>query len=247
MKRKIGSEILASVLVNALYAMKNMPVMLVNTLLTPLSFLVVITLVSQGALLGVAIEGALIMTIVSNGLGLQGDLSHLKNDMKLQEMVVSSPTSATVYLLGMAASELIYALPALIILTVLAFFFLPLGILGILSIIGAMVLMFIVAVALGFFFSTLTSDVIQSWAFSGMLSMLLSALPPVYYYITYIPLPYRYLAYISPTTYAAQIAQSAAGFIDPSALSLLIDWVVLIGVAAVFLTIAIKKSRWVEP
>ncbi len=246
MNRNIGSQIFASVLVNAIYPMKNMPVMLINTLLTPLSFLIVVTFVSQGALLGVAIEGAFIMTMVSNGLGMQADLSHLKNDMKLQEMVVGSPTSSSIYLIGMALSELIYALPALVILVILAFFFLHLTIIGVLAIAGAMFLMFVVSVALGFFFSTLTSDVIQSWAFGGMLSMLLSALPPVYYLITYIPLPYRYLAYISPTTYAAQIAQSAAGFISISANNLILDWAVLIVVAVTFLTIAIKKSRWVD-
>ncbi len=246
MSRNISSQVFASVLVNALYAMKNMPIMLVNTLLTPFSFLIVITFISRGALLGVAIEGALIMTMVSNGLGLQGDLSHLKNDMKLQEMVVGSPTSASVYLIGMAMSEIIYALPALILLIILSALFLHLTLFGILAIAGAMLLMFIVAVALGFFFSTLTADVIQSFAFSGMLSMLLSALPPVYYLITYIPLPYRYLAYLSPTTYAAQIAQNAAGFISLSTTSLAIDWIVLAGVAVTFLLIAIKKSRWVE-
>ncbi len=246
MGRNIGSQVFASVLVNALYAMKNMPIMLVNTLLTPFSFLIVITFISRGALLGVAIEGALIMTMVLNGLGLQGDLSHLKNDMKLQEMVVGSPTSASVYLIGMAMSEIIYALPALILLIILSALFLHLTLLGILAIAGAMLLMFIVAVALGFFFSTLTADVIQSFAFSGMLSMLLSALPPVYYLITYIPLPYRYLAYLSPTTFAAQIAQNAAGFVSLSTSSLITDWIVLAAVAIVFLFIAIKKSRWVE-
>ncbi len=246
MKRNVASQLLASILVNAVYAMKNMPVMLINTLLTPFSFLIVITFISRGSLLGVAIEGALIMTMVSNGLGLQGDLSHLKNDMKLQEMVVGSPTSATIYLTGMAISELIYALPALILLAILAVLFLSLTPFGIISIVGAMVMIFIVSVALGFFFSTLTADVIQSFAFGGMLSTILSALPPVYYLITYIPMPFRYLAYISPTTYAAEIAQNAAGFINISTTNLVLDWSILAVFAVVFLFIAIKKSRWVD-
>ncbi len=85
------SQILASVLINAIYAMENYPIMLVNTLLAPFSILIIIVLVSHGGLINVGIEGALIMTTIMAGIGLQGDLSHLKNDMKLQDMVVSSP------------------------------------------------------------------------------------------------------------------------------------------------------------
>ncbi|MGI0100316.1 MAG: ABC transporter permease, partial [Candidatus Micrarchaeaceae archaeon] len=77
------SQIYASVLVNAVYAMKNYPVTLVNTLMSPLSILVIITLVSHGALLDVSVSGALIMAMVTSGIGLQADLSHLKNDFKV--------------------------------------------------------------------------------------------------------------------------------------------------------------------
>ena len=186
------------------------------------------------------------MTMVVNGIGLQGDLSHLKNDLKLQDMIVSSPTSSLMYMAGMAISELVYALPSVVMLIILSFFFLHVGLLAALVIAAVMLLIFIVGISLGFFFATLTADVIQSWAFGGMLSTLLSTLPPVYYPITYIPMPYQYLAYISPTTYAAEIAQSAAGFVSFSPATIIIDWVVLVSVAVVLLLIAGKKSRWRE-
>ena len=51
MKRKIGSQILASILVNSVYAMINYPVVLINTLLAPLAILAVVTFASKGALL----------------------------------------------------------------------------------------------------------------------------------------------------------------------------------------------------
>ncbi|MCL5428166.1 MAG: ABC transporter permease, partial [Candidatus Marsarchaeota archaeon] len=118
--RNAASQILASVLVNAIYAMKNYPVMMINAMLAPLSILFVITFVSRGALVGVGIEGALIMTMISSGIGLQGDLSHLKNDFKLQDMVVTSPTKSSTYMAGMGLSEIIYSLPVIALLTVLA-------------------------------------------------------------------------------------------------------------------------------
>ena len=102
MKRSKLSQIFAGVLVNAIYEMKNYPIVLISTVISPLSLLLVITFVSNGALFGTAIEGGLIMIFFSSGIALQSDLSHLKNDFKLQDMIVSSPTSSRMYMGGMA-------------------------------------------------------------------------------------------------------------------------------------------------
>ncbi len=112
---RTGNQLLASILVNSIYEMQNYPVVLLNTVLSPLSFFVfLIFFVSKGTLLGVGIIGGLIMTMFSSGTSLQSDLSHLKNDFKLQDMVVGSPTPAWIYVTGMAISELIYSSPAIV-------------------------------------------------------------------------------------------------------------------------------------
>jgi ABC-2 type transport system permease protein len=82
--------------------MKNYPIVLISTVISPLSLLLVITFVSSGALFGTAIEGGLIMIFFSSGIALQSDLAHLKNDFKLQDMIVSSPTTSRMYMGGMA-------------------------------------------------------------------------------------------------------------------------------------------------
>ncbi|MEM0150040.1 MAG: ABC transporter permease [Candidatus Micrarchaeaceae archaeon] len=246
MARNVFSQLYASILINAIYAMKNYPIMLVNTLLAPLSILVIITFVSHGSLLDVGIMGALINTMMSSGISLQGDLSHLKNDFKLQDMVVSSPTSAFIYIFGMAISELVYSVPAIVTILILASLFVKMTVIGALSSFVALSLVFTFSIALGFTLSTFTSDVMQSWAFSGIISTLFSTIPPVYYPITYIPMPYRYLAYISPTTYAAEIVQNAIGFVHLAASNLAIDWAVLIAISIVLVAISAKKSRWRE-
>lgn len=247
MGRSKLSQIFASVLVNAVYAMQNYPVTFISTLLSPLSILIVITFVSHGTLIGVGVVGALIMAMVSSGTGLQGDLSHLKNDFKLQDMVVSSPTKEATYIFGMAISEIIYSLPAIIVLTILAAIYVHPGVLQALVIVLIMGAMFAFSTVLGFLLSTFTSDVIQSWAFSGIVSLILTTIPPVYYPISYIPVPYQYLAYLSPTTYGAEIAQSAMGYISISQLNLAVDWAVLVAVIAVLFLIAYKKARWRDP
>jgi ABC-2 type transport system permease protein len=246
-KRNKTSQVLASVLINAVYAMKNYPIMMVNTLLAPFSLLIVIVLISHGGLIKVGIEGALIMTTITAGIGLQGDLSHLKNDMKLQDMVVSSPTGSLTYVAGMGVSELIFAAPVIVLLAILAAIYIHPTLLQTGIIIAVMAITFVFSIVLGFVLSTLTSDVMQSWGFSGIISVVLSTLPPVYYPLSYIPLPFRYLAYISPTTYAAEIVQSAIGYISISRLNLVVDWAVLIVICAALVVLAYKKARWREP
>jgi len=230
--------------VNAIYEMVNYPIVLISALIAPFSILIVITFISHGALFGTAIEGGLIMTFFSAGISLQSDLSHLKNDFKLQDMIVSSPTTSTLYMGGMTLAEIVYSIPSLAILIALAAIYLQHSLLqiGILS--AALLLIFAISVALGFMLSTFSNDVVQSYAFSRLISLLFTTLPPVYYPITYVPDVYRYIAYLSPTTYVAEIMQSATGYLKISTNLLIFDWVVLLAVCAIVLFIAIKKTRW---
>ncbi|MEM3781651.1 MAG: ABC transporter permease [Candidatus Micrarchaeaceae archaeon] len=242
-----ASQLYASVLLNSIYAMRNYPVMLVNTLLAPLSILVIITLVSHGTLISVGIMGALINTMMSSGVALQADLSHLKNDFKFQDMIVSSQTSSLVYISGMALSELVYAVPALVTVLVLAAFFVKIGVAGAMLSVASLALVFAFSISLGFMLSTFAADILQSWAFSGIISTLFSTIAPVYYPITYIPLPWRYLAYISPTTYAAEVVQSVIGYVRLTPAELAINLAVLVAISLALVAIAAKKSRWREP
>lgn len=246
LKRSRLSQLLAAILVNSLYEMRNYPIVLINTVLSPLSFLLLIVFVSHGSLIGEAVQGGFIMSMFSSGMSLQADLSHLKNDFKLQDMVVSSPTGWGTYMIGMALAEVIYSLPALIVLAILAGYYMNLNVFGALEFVVVLVLMFLSSVSLGYTFSTLSSDIVQSFAFSRLLSTLFSTIPPVYYPITYIPLPFRYLAYLSPTTYAAELAQNAGGYLALSQSSIIVDWVILLAVTVTLFAIARSKARWRE-
>ncbi len=245
-KRNRLSQLLASTYVNALYEMKNYPVVLLNTMLSPLSFLILIVFVSRGRLIGEAIEGGLIMSMFGAGTSLLTDMSHLKNDFKLQDMVVSSPASWKIYVLGMAFSEIVYSLPALLVLSVLAIYFIHASAAGALTLLGVLLMMFIMSIAIGYTFATFSSDIVQSFAFSRLVSTLFATIPPVYYPITYIPLPYRYLAYLSPTTYAAGLAQNAGGYVPLSGHTVIMFWAILISVTVALFLMAGVKARWRE-
>jgi ABC-2 type transport system permease protein len=230
--------------VNAIYEMVNYPIVLISAVIAPFSILIVITFISHGALFGTAIEGGLIMTFFSSGISLQSDLSHLKNDFKLQDMIVSSPTSPTLYMAGMTLAEIVYSIPSLVILIALAAIYLQHSLLQIAILSIALLLIFAISVALGFMLSTFSNDVVQSYAFSRLISLLFTTLPPVYYPITYVPAVYRYIAYLSPTTYVAEIMQSATGYLKISTNMIIFDWAVLLVVCIIILFVAYKKTRW---
>ena len=241
-----GSQILASIMVNAIYEMRNYPAVLIITVLSPLSFLALIFFISGGTLLAVGIVGGLIMSMFSAGTSLQSDLSHLKNDFKLQDMVVASPTKASIYVVGMAISELIYASPGLAILSLLFAMFVHVELVAVLGIIAVMLMMFLMSISLGFALATFSSDIVQSFAFTRLLSLLFTTLAPVYYPVTYIPLPWRYLAYLSPTTYAAQIGHVLVGFYSIPDSQLTLDWAVLVALTLLFVWVGMSKARWRE-
>jgi ABC-2 type transport system permease protein len=240
------SQLLAAILVNAVYEMQNYPIVLLNTVISPLSFLLLIVFVSNGALIGVGIMGGFIMSMFSAGMALQADLTHLKNDFKLQDMIVSSPTSQSVYMFGMAIAEIIYALPALVTLTILSFIFVKMTLLAALGFIIVLVLIFLMSIVIGFLFSTFSSDIVQSFSFSRLLSTLFATIPPIYYPITYIPLPYRYIAYLSPTTYAAQLSQNFGGYLELPMTMIIFSWLVLIGLTLFLFVLSAKRSKWRE-
>jgi ABC-2 type transport system permease protein len=106
--------------------------------------------------------------------------------------------------------------------------------------------MFLTSVAIGFTLSTFSSDIVQSFAFSRLISTLFSTIPPVCYPITYIPLPYRYLAYLSPTTYAAELAQSLAGYLTLSPAAVVFNWTILLATTSILFLVASSKARWGE-
>ena len=179
-------------------------------------------------------------------MSLSSDLSHLKNDFKFQDMIVSSPTGWLTYMIGISLSEIVYAIPALIVLTILASFGLSLTPVKVLEFVAVLLLIFIASISIGYTLSTFSSDIVQSFAFTRLISTLFSTIPPVYYPITYIPLPFRYLAYLSPTTYAAELVQGIGGYLSLSLTTVIIDWTVLVAVTIALFVLAKTKARWRE-
>jgi ABC-2 type transport system permease protein len=249
------------VYLNGILPMRAQPLYLVNTIASPLAFLFFVVIASKGTLLAFGITGGMILTILTTGTGIQADLVHYKQDLKFQDVVVASPVEAPVYVAGMAFSEFVYAIPGLVVFVLLSLVRLPGGPLigmaytaiGSLTLFGALVLVWAFSAALGFTIATYFSDIRETFVFSPLISLVMTTLPPVYYPIQYIPSSIRWAAYLSPTTYAADLVHRAlcvvgsACYETPSLSAEALDWGVLVGLTAVLFFLAATKARWREP
>jgi ABC-2 type transport system permease protein len=240
-------SLFALVWLNGVVPIRAQPLYFLTLLASPLSFLFFITVVSHGTLLAYGITGGLILTMLSVGTTLQGDLTHYRIDLKLQDVVVASPVEAPVYVAGMALSELVYSLPGL---AVFVTFFVLEGFTSVesLSVLaGVLVLVWGFASALSFTLATYFRDIRETFMFSSLISLALTVLPPVYYPLSTLPGWARVAAQFSPTTYAAGLVQGSVGLQKLSFSGAVTDWSVLVAFTVALFLLAAAKARWKEP
>jgi ABC-2 type transport system permease protein len=232
---------------NGVLPIRSQPLYLINLVGQPLSFLFFITIASSGRLYPYAIGGGMLMTILSIGTSLQTDISHYKTDLKLQDVLIASPVEEWIYVGGLALSELVYSLPGMglfVLLWIAGGWATPIAAL---TLAGVLILVWAFASALGFTLATYFQDVRETFVFSSVISLSLSVIPPVYYPITALPGWLQPYAWLSPTTYAADLIHGTVGVAGPSLVGAAIDWAVLIGFTVALLLLASFKARWREP
>ncbi|HEY6237572.1 MAG TPA: ABC transporter permease, partial [Thermoplasmata archaeon] len=82
---------------NGILPIRSQPLYLINLVASPLSFLFFITIASSTSghsLYSYAVAGGMLMTMLSIGTSLQTDISHYKQDLKLQDVLIASPVEA---------------------------------------------------------------------------------------------------------------------------------------------------------
>ena len=103
--------------------LRRNPMSLVFTAISPFSLLFVLFVISDGQYIHFAVAGSLVMALVGYGLALGQDISFYKTEYKVQDVFVASPVSPLTYMVGLALSELLFGLPALIVLATLVVYF----------------------------------------------------------------------------------------------------------------------------
>jgi ABC-2 type transport system permease protein len=185
------------------------------------------------------------MALVGYGLALGQDISFYKTEYKIQDVFVASPVSPLTYMTGLALSELLFGLPALIVLTALAASFatsminLPLLLSNIVLIWGAMS-------AMGFFLSSHMLHMRNATQVISFVNVILAVIPPVYYSIERLPLALHYLAYLLPTTHASIILQYIMGLPTPKEWSLGLGISVQLAYLVGLVLLAKTKAIWRE-
>lgn len=115
------------------------------------------------------------------------------------------------YMLGLALSRLLGALPSLLIfMGVLAY----LGVLtfsNLAFVVGIIIFSWLLSSLLAFTISTNIKNVVHVDALSSLLSMTLVLIPPVYYPLSRLPAIFQKLALLIPTTYIAELMRIVFG------------------------------------
>src|SRR5919197_2983236 len=103
--------------------LRRNPMSLVFTAISPFSLLFVLFVISNGHYVQFAVAGSLVLALVGYGLALGQDISFYKTEYKIQDVFVASPVSPLTYMTGLALSELLFGLPALVVLIILVMYF----------------------------------------------------------------------------------------------------------------------------
>ena len=225
--------------------LRRNPVSLIFTAISPFSLLFVLFVVSGGQYIDFAVAGSLVMALVGYGLALGQDISFYKTEYKIQDIFVASPVSPLTYMMGLALSELLFGLPALI---VLASFVVVLGagIAGIPLLIATILLIWGSMSAMGFFLSSHMLHMRNATQVISFVNVILAVLPPVFYSVQMVPDALKPLVYALPTTHASLMLQHLMGEPTPAEWSLGFGFAVQVAYLIGFVALAKTKALWRE-
>ena len=239
----VRQALLIAYMTGVLWLRRN-PMSLVFTAISPFSLLFVLFVISGGQYIHFAVAGSLVMALVGYGLALGQDISFYKTEYKVQDVFVASSVSPLTYMMGLALSELLFGLPALVVLATLVVYFgsvfsIPLLVATILLIWGAMS-------AMGFFLSSHMLHMRNATQVISFVNVILAVLPPVFYSIDIMPEVLRPLAYAVPTTHASLMLQYIMGMPTAADWSLGFGFAIQIAYLVGFIMLAKTKAIWRE-
>ncbi len=219
------------------------PFWLVSSLLNPLSIVVIMTIFGGVRYMSFGLLGGLAMAVSSSGgFTIIGDAAYLRLELKYQSMLINTRLNPISYTLGLALSELTYALPGLAVFIILIQLIMRIPASLYLIIIPILALEWVAASMLGFTLSTLMNDVRYGWSLSGILGFLLGTLPPVFYPAYLLPTPY--IALVSPVSIVSTVLQYIILKANYPQELIKLSVIVLLAETVIFTILALRKSRW---
>jgi len=227
------------------------PAVTITPVLIPFIFLYFLSLISPPSLLPLEIVGAMLFTMQNIGSWVLGDSATWRIECSLQDMFVASPLSRIRYLFGVAFSNLIAMIPALVVLFLLLEWAggvhgHPVTWLVVGTLFVSLFTLWILFSSIGIAISSRVRTQREIWPVGNLTFTLLGMLSPLYYPISALPPVWQSAARFLPTTYAALLVQGALG-ITPATPSQMVLYAALLGVCAVVgLFVCLRLYRWGE-
>jgi ABC-2 type transport system permease protein len=208
---------------------------IVTGTLTPGALIVFVAILAPD-LLPITLIGALVYSMFLIGQRVLNEAAYIRIDHKLNELYHASPLSPEGYFVGIAGGMLLaYLPPSLVVFGILELIH-PLGLVAALSLTVCLLAVWAISSTIGYVVSTLFKDMKTIWPYSALLTNLFGILPPVFYPLGRVPIEWRSLVLVVPTSAAAALVNAAAGLesIAPgeavtAAIALAVEAVVLFG------------------
>ncbi|MEM0157131.1 MAG: ABC transporter permease [Thermoplasmataceae archaeon] len=218
------------------------PSYIIASLSSPLTLLFIVFIISRGTLVKYAIVGGFIGLVASVALSSAGDAAFMRLQLRMQDLYVASRVNPSDYMLGLTLSYLMFSLPGIILYSILGYlenvFTLP----DVLALVGILAVLVISTSSISFIVSSSIKHVRNVWGIAGIMSVVMTVLPPTFYPYTYIPKIAIYALSVSPVTPAAILTQGAFN-LSPL---MVIEIPVLLAEAVVYFSLARYLTRWRE-
>lgn len=227
------------------------PVATIVPILLPFFFLYFLALITppEAHLFPLQVVGAMLFTTQNIGSWCLSDSAYWRLEQRLQDMFVASPLGKFQYLFGVAFSNLIPAMPALIILGIILSQVTSVSVTGWLVLSGAVFMVWVLYSAIGIAVSSRLQSQMEVWPVGNLVFTTLGILSPLYYPLTFLaeraPV-WAGLARFLPATYAALIVQSALNLPDALPSEALVDAALLVVSTIIGLLLAMSLYTWRE-
>src|SRR5467141_5007404 len=183
---------------------------IVTGTLTPGALIVFVAILAAN-LLPITLIGALVYSMFLIGQRVLNEAAYIRIDHKLNELYHASPLTPEAYFVGIAGGMLVaYLPPSLVVLAILEVLH-PLSAAAWLVLAACLIAVWAVSSTIGYVVSTLFKDMKTIWPYSALLTNLFGIVPPVFYPIRFVPIEWRSVVLLLPTSGAAVLVNGVAG------------------------------------
>lgn len=183
---------------------------IVTGTLTPGALLIFVAVLAPD-LIAVTLIGSLVYSMFLIGQRVLNEAAYIRIDHKLNELYHASPLSPEAYFVGIAGGMLVaYLPPSLVVLGILEIVH-PINASAWLVLAACLLAVWAVSSTIGYVVSTLFRDMKTIWPYSALLTNLFGIVPPVFYPLRLVPVEWRSLVLLLPTSAATVLVNGAAG------------------------------------